>query len=35
MYRLTHLLLDTPHGGYAVVIKTEIGDEVFFGLITR
>jgi len=35
VYRLTHLLLDTPHGGYAVVIKTEIGDEVFFGLITR
>ncbi|XP_074627638.1 chloride channel protein C-like [Acropora palmata] len=35
VYRLTHLLLDTPHGGYPVVIKTEIGDEVFFGLITR
>ena len=35
VHRLTHLLRDTPHGGYPVVIRTEIGDEVFCGLITR
>lgn len=33
--RLTHLLLDTPHGGYPVVIKTDRDDEVFCGLISR
>jgi len=33
--RLTHLLLDTPHGGYPVVIKTDRDDEVFSGLISR
>ena len=33
--RLTHLLLDTPHGGYPVVTTTEKDDEVFSGLISR
>ena len=33
--RLTHLLLDTPHGGYPVVTKTDADYEVFSGLISR
>ncbi|XP_022809140.1 chloride channel protein A-like [Stylophora pistillata] len=33
--RLTHLLLDTPHGGYPVVTKTDADHEVFSGLISR
>jgi len=33
--RLTHLVLDTPHGGYPVVTKTDKEDEVFSGLISR
>ena len=33
--RLTHLLLDTPHGGYPVVTKTDAAYEVFSGLISR
>ena len=33
--RLSHLLLDTPHGGYPVVTKTDRDDEVFSGLISR
>ena len=33
--RLTHLLQDTHHGGYPVVVKTDREDEVFLGLISR
>ncbi|XP_020629537.1 chloride channel protein C-like [Orbicella faveolata] len=33
--RLTRMLLDTPHGGYPVVTKTDVGYEVFSGLISR
>ncbi|XP_073241791.1 chloride channel protein D-like [Porites lutea] len=33
--RLTQLLQDTRHCGYPVVVKTDRGDEVFSGLISR